>query len=259
MIIDSHCHLNYEPMCNDLDGVLKRAEENNVKILQTICTKVSEFDLIKAIADKYPNVYCSVGVHPHEVEKEGVITVDRLKELANGKKVIGIGETGLDYYYEHSPRDQQKESFKNHIAVSRALKLPIIVHTRDAEKDTIDILSSEMKKGEFPGLIHCFSGSEELAKSSLDLDFYISISGIATFKTASELREIIKKVPLDRLLVETDSPFLAPVPMRGKKNEPAYVKYVVECLAELFGKTPGYIADRTTENFLRLFKNINVK
>jgi len=254
MIIDSHCHLNYEPMCHELDAVIKRASENNVKILQTICTKISEFEIIKAIADKYPNVYCSVGVHPHEVESEGVISIDKLQELASNQKVIGIGETGLDFYYEHSPRDIQKESFRNHIAVSRALKLPTIVHTRDAEKDTLDILSSEMKKGEFPGLIHCFSGSELLAKASLELGLYISVSGIATFKNAGDLREAIKTVPMDRLLVETDAPFLAPVPMRGKKNEPAYVKYVVECLADLLGKTSSFIDDKTTENFLRLFK-----
>lgn len=254
MIIDSHCHLNYEPMCDDLDNVIKRAHDNNVKLMQTICTKLSEFEKIKAIANKYSNVYCSVGVHPHEVENEGVVAIDRLKELASDSKVIGIGETGLDFYYEHSPRDIQKESFRNHIAVSRDLSLPIIVHTRDAEKDTIEILSSEMKKNEFPGLIHCFSGSDDLAKASLDLGLYISISGIITFKNALDLREAVKKVPIERLLVETDAPFLAPVPMRGKKNEPAYVKYVVECLAELFGKTPSYIADKTTENFLKLFK-----
>lgn len=255
MIVDSHCHLDYPPMCDDVDSVLKRAHDSDVKILQTICTKISEFDKVKAIADKYQNVYCSVGMHPHEVQKEGVISVEKLKGLASGKKVIGIGETGLDYYYEHSPRDMQKESFRNHIAVSRDLKMPIIVHTRDAEKDTIDILSSEMEKGEFPGLIHCFSGSEWLAKSALDLGLYISVPGIITFKTAGDLRETIKKVPVDRLLVETDSPFLAPVPMRGKKNEPAYVKYVVECLADLFGKTPSFIAEQTTENFLRLFND----
>ena len=254
MIVDSHCHLDYEPMCNDLDSVIRRAEENNVKILQTICTKVSEFKKLQTIADKYKNVYCSVGVHPHEVEKEGIITIDKLKDLARGKKVIGIGETGLDYYYEHSPRDLQQESFINHIVVSRDLKLPTIVHTREADEDTIKILSSEMKKDEFPGLIHCFSGSEKLAKSSLDLGLYISISGIITFKNSGDLRDIVKKVPLDRILVETDAPFLAPVPMRGKKNEPAYVTYVVECLADLFGKSPSYIADKTTDNFLNLFK-----
>lgn len=254
MIVDSHCHLDYEPMCDDLDAVIKRAQDNGVKILQTICTKFSEFDKIKAIANKYANVYCSVGVHPHEVEKEGVITIDKLKELGGGKKVIGIGETGLDYYYEHSPRDLQQESFRNHIAVSRDLKLPTIVHTREADEDTVKILSSEMKKAEFPGLIHCFSGSEELAKQSLELGLYISVSGIATFKNAGDLRETIRKVPLDKILVETDAPFLAPVPMRGKKNEPAYVTYVVECLADLFGKSPAYIADKTTDNFFSLFK-----
>lgn len=253
MIIDSHCHLNYEALSSQLDEVLARAKAADVLMLQTICTKLSDVPVIKQIAEKYENIFCSIGVHPHEVEKEGIPSVDQLLELAKHKKVIGLGETGLDYYYEHSKRDLQIQSFINHIKASQLTQLPIIVHTRDADDDTCRILADEMQKAPFPGLIHCFSTTKKLADTAIELGMYISISGIITFKSASELRDIVKTLPLNRLLVETDSPYLAPIPMRGKSNEPAFIKYTVECLAELFEVSPSYIADVTTKNFIKLF------
>lgn len=256
MIVDSHCHLNFKELSSDLDSVVSRAKDSGVEILQTICTKISEFENIKKIAESYENVYCSVGVHPHEVNKEGVIDSDVIIDLAKHPKVIGIGETGLDYYYEHSDKDAQIKSFKNHIEASRVTKLPIIIHTRSAEKDTINILKEEMSKGPFPALIHCFTSTQELANECLDMGMYISVSGIITFKNAEDLRSVIKTVPIDRLLVETDAPYLAPVPMRGKSNEPAFVKYTVEYLASLIGKTPEEVSSFTTDNFFKLFSRV---
>ncbi|MCH9754090.1 MAG: TatD family hydrolase [Alphaproteobacteria bacterium] len=253
MIIDSHCHLDFKELSSDLDSVIKRASESGVEVLQTICTKISEFDKIRSISEKYNNVYCSVGVHPHEVKNEGVIDCSTIIDLASHPKVIGIGETGLDYYYEHSDKDDQIKSFRNHIEASRITKLPIIIHTRSAEEDTISILREEMQKGVFPALIHCFTSTQELANECLDMGMYISISGIITFKNAEELRSVIKTVPLERMLVETDAPYLAPVPMRGKSNEPAFVKYTVEYLANLINQESIDVENVTTKNFLDLF------
>jgi TatD DNase family protein len=253
MIVDSHCHLNYEELSSDMEAVMSRAKEAGVGILQTISTKISEFDKVLAIAKAHSNIYCSVGVHPHEVEGEGIVSVDKLVELSQDEKVIGIGETGLDYYYEHSNREVQKESFKNHIKASRETGLPLIVHTRSADDDTIDILKAEMNKGAFPGLIHCFTSTEKLARECIEMGMYISVSGIITFKKADELRETIQKLPLDRLLIETDSPYLAPSPMRGKPNEPSYIKYTAAKMAEMFGKEVSEIEESTTKSFFELF------
>jgi TatD DNase family protein len=252
-IVDSHCHLDFDVFKEDFPLVLQRAEEADVTVMQTICTKISQFEEIKKIAEKYDNIYCSVGIHPNEVEKEEHATAERLVQYANHPKVIGLGETGLDYYYENSARDLQIKAFKEHIKASRITGIPLIVHTRSADQDTVAIISEEMKIGGFTGLIHCFTSSRELAHSMLELGFYISISGIVTFKNATELQQIIKALPLEKLLVETDSPYLAPVPKRGKRNEPAYTKFVVEFLADMFNKTPAYIAQVTTENFYNLF------
>jgi TatD DNase family protein len=252
-IVDSHCHLNFKPLFSDLDKVLERAAAAEVKLMQNICTKISEFEEIRLIAERHDNVFCSVGVHPHEAEKEGAIEVKDLASLSNHPKVIGIGETGLDYYYEHSDRKFQKTSFITHVNVSRETLLPLIIHNRNSDKDMIDILRTEMKAGEFKGVLHCFSSTEELAKAALDLGLYISMSGIVTFKNARKLRNIVKNIPLDRLLVETDSPYLAPEPMRGKKNEPSFALYIVKYLANLLGETPEKIAETTTQNFFRLF------
>lgn len=253
MIVDSHCHLDYEELSSDIGGVLARARESGVETLQAICTKISQFDKILSIAKSHDNIYCSVGVHPHEVQSEGIIPTEKIVELAKDKKVIGIGETGLDYYYENSDREMQKKSFINHIAASRETGLPLIVHTRSADDDTIDILSSELKKGEFPGLIHCFTSTERLARECIDMGMYISISGIITFKNADELRETVRKLPLQRLLIETDAPYLAPSPMRGKPNEPSYIKYTAAKMAEMFGVDISEIEDHTTKNFFKLF------
>jgi len=251
-IVDSHCHLNFPQFKDSLDLVLKRAEERGVKLMQTICTKLSEFDDVYAVARKYKNVFCSAGVHPHESEKE-LDKLQNLLHLAQKDKVIGIGETGLDYYYEHSDRNKQKQSFIHHIEVARELSMPIIIHTRDADDDTIKILASEMHKGEFPGLIHCFTASQKLADAVLEMGMYISVSGIITFKNASTIQEIVKKIPLDKILVETDAPFLAPVPNRGKVCEPSYTRDTLDFLAKLKNISPEECAEQTTDNFFKLF------
>jgi len=253
MLIDSHCHLDYLARDGNLDGALERARTAGVSPMLTISTKLREFDVIRAIADAEPDVFCSVGVHPHEAEKEPETATAELIRLAEHPKAVGIGETGLDYFYEHSPRDVQQTVFRAHIAAARETALPLIVHTRDAEDDTIAIMEDEMEKGAYPGLIHCFSGTQRLADAALAMGFYISISGIVTFKKAEELREVVRTVPLDRLLVETDSPYLAPMPHRGKPNEPAFTAHTAAKVAELKGVGSAEIAEITTENFRRLF------
>lgn len=258
MLIDSHCHLDYlDREGIDLDEVVARAGRAGVGLMVTICTKVTEFPAILAIAERFPNVYCSVGIHPHEAEAEPEVTAERLIELAQHPKVVGIGETGLDYFYEHSPREAQKKSFRAHIAAARETGLPLIVHTRDADEDTIDIMRDEYEKGAYPGLIHCFSSSAWLAREAVALGFGISVSGIVTFKTADALREAVAEVAMDKLLVETDAPYLAPVPKRGKQNEPAFVVHTAERLADLKGVTDAELGRQTTENFLSLFKKVD--
>lgn len=252
-LVDSHCHLDYLERDGDIEPVVARALAAGVGTLVTICTKLSEFDRIEAIARRFPRVFCSVGVHPHEAEKEGQQTPERLLELAAHDKVVGIGETGLDYYYEHAPREAQQVSFRSHIAAARETGLPLIVHARDADDDTVAVLKEEYAKGAFPGVIHCFTAGPELAKAALEIGFYISLAGIVTFKSAQVLRDTVRDVPLERLLVETDSPYLAPVPKRGRTNEPANVVYTAEALAELLDVAPAQLADTTTENFFRLF------
>jgi TatD DNase family protein len=253
MLVDSHCHLDFPEFAADFDGVMARARDAGVGAMVTICTRLSRFDEIRAIAEARDNVWCTVGVHPHEAAEEGVDAPSRLLELARHDKVVGFGETGLDYYYEHSPREAQQRSFRAHIAAARQAGLPLIVHTRDADDDTVAILTEEHAKAPFTGLIHCFTSSRELAEKMLDIGFYISISGIVTFKKAEALRETVRAVPLDRLLVETDAPYLAPVPHRGKRNEPAYVAGTAACVAELKGLAPDALARATTDNFFRLF------
>jgi TatD DNase family protein len=256
MLVDSHCHLNMKEFCDDLPQVIAAARVAGVTIMQTICTRSSDFPEIIAIAEKYPEVYASFGIHPHEVEKEKLLTVDEIVSNIKHHKVIGIGETGLDYYYEHSKRDIQQESFINHIHASAITNLPVIVHSREADEDTISIMSSEMKANPYPGLIHCFSSTRALAQSSLDIGLYISIAGILTFKNAENIRETMQYVPLDRILIETDAPYLAPIPMRGKRNEPAFVKHVAECLAQVKGLSVEEIGEITTANFRRLFTKV---
>lgn len=253
VLVDSHCHLDFPDFENEIEDVVKRAVANDVAVMQTICTHISKFPGVLKVAEQFDNVYASVGIHPHEAAKES-ISLEELVKLADHPKVIGIGETGLDYYYEHSPRKEQLDSFKTHIAAGAKTGCPIIVHSRSADKETVDVLKEEMEKHPFTGLIHCFSSGRELAEGALDLGLYISISGIITFKKSDDLREVVKDIPLEKLLVETDAPFLAPVPFRGKRNEPAYTRNTAEFLAELKGVSYEELAEVTTKNFFDLFK-----
>jgi len=253
MLVDSHCHLDY-PEFSDLDAVVDRAQQAGVGAMLTIATDLSRFPDVLAVAQQHDNIYCTVGVHPHEVAKADLADVDRLVELAAHPKVVGFGETGLDYFYEHSPRGAQQDSFRRHIEAARRLQLPLIVHTRDAEDDTLDILRTEMNKGAFPGLIHCFSASQSFARDVVDLGLFISVSGIVTFNKADGVRGAVKGVPLDRLLVETDAPYLAPVPFRGQPNEPAYTRFTAAKLAEVINVSFSDLEQATTDNFYRLFK-----
>ncbi|MAL79652.1 MAG: LuxR family transcriptional regulator [Sneathiella sp.] len=260
MLVDSHCHLNFEQLSSELDDVVARARAAGVGHMLTIGTKLREFAAVRAIAEGYDNIHCSVGVHPHEAESENdEVSTAKLIELAAHPKVVGIGETGLDYFYEHAPRELQTKSFRQHIAAARETGLPLIVHTRDADQDTIDILQDEYGKGPFTGVIHCFSSGWKVAEKSMEIGFYISISGIVTFKAAEELREHVRKIPLDRLLVETDSPYLAPVPKRGKTNEPAFVAHTAAQVAALKGVDTDRLASITTDNFFKLFNKIERK
>lgn len=248
MLVDSHCHLDFAKG-EERAGIIARARGAGVRTLLTISTKLNEFPGVRAIAESDPDIWCSVGVHPHEAEVEPA-AAEALIELAKHPKVVAIGETGLDFYYEHSPREQQAKVFRSHLAAARETGLPVIVHTRDADPETIAILEEEKPQA---GVIHCFSTGRELAERAVAMGFYISISGIATFKNAQGLRDIIHDLPLERLLVETDAPYLAPVPMRGKTNEPAFVVHTAALVAQLKGVTQDELARVTTENFFRLF------
>ena len=253
MLIDSHCHLNYPGLVEDQAGVLARARAAGVTGMLGISTKKHEWHDVIAIAEREADVWATVGIHPHEADAHVEVDTAALVEAAAHPKVIGIGETGLDYYYDHSDRAQQQRSFRSHIAASRETGLPLIVHTRDAEADTTAILREEMGKGAFPGVIHCFTASREFADVALELGFYISLSGIVTFKNARDLQETAKIVPAERLLVETDAPFLAPVPVRGKTCEPAFVSHTARFVAELRGVEPEELAATTARNFFNLF------
>lgn len=253
MLVDSHCHLNY-PQLADTAGVIARAREAGVQVLQTISTQRKDFAEVKALAEAYPEIYCSIGVHPHEAEPHEDISEAELLAAAQHPRVIGIGETGLDFYYEHSPREIQKELFRRHIRVARQLDLPVIVHSRDADEDTVAILKQEHEEGgKFRFLIHCFSSTQYLADESVKLGGYISLSGIITFKKSEALREAAASMPLDRLLVETDAPYLAPEPYRGKPCEPAYTALTAKRLAQIKGISEEEVARATTDNFFRLF------
>ena len=253
MLVDSHCHLEYEGLVEDQDAVLDRARAAGVGAFLNISTKHTEWEQVVATAHRAPDVYASVGIHPHNADNHRDLTEDDLFAATQDPRVIGIGETGLDYYYEHSDRDAQQHLFRLHIAVARRTGLPLIIHTRDAEADTLAILSEEMGKGAFPALIHCFTASAQFGEKVLELGLSISLSGIVTFRNAKDLQAVAKTVPQDRLLVETDSPFLAPVPHRGKTCEPGFVRNTADFLAELRGETVETLAARTTDNFYALF------
>ena len=254
-IIDSHCHLDLvEEKGLDIDSVVRDAAENGVKFLQTISTKVTEFGKIKSFIDKYPNVFCSIGVHPNNVDSQPSVSSQDLISICNeNSKVIGIGETGLDYHYQYSKRDNQINSFIAHIEASRATGLPIIIHNRESDEDMMQILGVEMKKKPFNILLHCFSSSRSLALKVVELGGYVSISGIVTFKNAIDIQNTVKDLPLDRILVETDSPYLAPVPYRGRVNQPAYTRNTVEFIANIKNVDNAEIISETTSNFFKLF------
>lgn len=254
MLVDSHCHLDFPDFAEDLDAIVGRAVDAGVGHMLTICTHVTKFGQVLAVAERFPQVTCTVGIHPHEAGAEPAVTAAQLVEKAQHPKVIGFGETGLDYFYDHSPREEQQRSFRAHLMAAREAQLPVVVHTRDADDDTVRILGEEMAAGAFPGLIHCFSSSRELAEKAVQMGLYISLSGILTFKKSEELRETARAVPLDRLLVETDAPYLAPVPKRGKRNEPAFVAHTAAVLAEVKGVSVREIEEATTANFFRLFR-----
>ena len=253
MLVDSHCHLNYKGLVEDQEAVIARARAAGVGTMLNISTRASEWDAVIATAERDPDIWATVGIHPHEADAHPDIDTEKLIAAAAHPKVIGIGETGLDYYYDHSDRDRQKSSFRSHIAASRETGLPLIVHTRDAEQDTAEILADEMGKGAFTGIIHCFTASADFAEKALALGLHISLSGIVTFKNAKDLQETAKNIPEDRLLVETDAPFLAPVPHRGKTCEPAYVADTANFIAGLRGISREELESRTSDNFFRLF------
>jgi len=258
MLVDSHCHLDFPDYEDDIDEVVARARRAGVGVIQTISTRMTTFPKVLAVAERYVDMYCSVGVHPHNAGDEGHVSCAELVAAAGHMKVIGIGESGLDYYYEHSPREAQRASFRSHIAAARESGLPLIVHSRDADEDTADILRDEAGKGTFPGLIHCFTSGAELAETALGLGMSISISGIVTFRNAEALRDIVRNIPLDRLLVETDAPFLAPVPNRGRRNAPAFVAHTAAVVADLLGMEASRLAEATTANFHALFTKARV-
>lgn len=253
MLADSHCHLNYKGLVEDQPAVLARARARGVTAMLNIATRQREWDDVIATAEREPDVWASVGIHPHEADAHPDVGVATLVERASHPRVVGLGETGLDYFYDHSDRARQQAGFRAHIAAARETGLPIIVHTRDAEDDTAAILTEEMGKGAFTGVIHCFTGSGPFADRMLALGFFISISGIVTFRNARDLQETAARLPTDRLLVETDAPFLAPVPHRGKPGEPAFVADTAAFLAALRGEDTQFLQRHTAENFHRLF------
>jgi TatD DNase family protein len=250
MLVDSHCHLDFADFATERDAIIERARAAGVGTMVTICTRLDEFPGVRAIAEAHDDIWCSVGAHPHEAADHGGIGADELAALAAHPRVVGIGESGLDFHYNHSPRDLQARVFRAHIAASRATGLPLIVHAREADAEIAGILREE---GASLGVLHCFSSGRALAEAALDFGFYISISGIVTFRNAEDLRAIVRDVPLDRLLVETDAPYLAPVPYRGRRNEPAYVAATAAAVAALKDVEPAELAAATTDNFFRLF------
>jgi TatD DNase family protein len=253
MFTDSHCHLNYKGLVEEQQAVLGRARAAGVETMLNISTRASEWDEVLAVAERESDVWASVGIHPHEADIHPDVEAETLIERARHPRVVGIGESGLDFYYDRSDRERQRASFRSHIAAARESGLPIIVHTRDAEEDTHAILAAEMGKGAYSGVIHCFTASADFARKALDLGLYISISGIVTFKNARDLQATAATVPADRLLIETDAPFLAPVPHRGRPCEPAFVADTARFLAQLRGESVEELASSTTANFRRLF------
>jgi TatD DNase family protein len=256
MLVDSHCHLDFPDFAADLDAIVERAATAGVGRIVTISTRVRQFDKLLAIAERFSNVYCSVGTHPHNAHEELDITIDDLVARSRHPKVVAIGEAGLDYHYDYSPRDAQEEGFRRHVTAARETGLPLVIHSRECDADMARILTEEMGKGAFPAILHCFTAGPELARTAIDLGLSISFTGILTFKRSDDLRAIAASLPADRILVETDSPYLAPGKYRGKRNEPSYVTETAKSLAETRGVSPEAVAAQTTENFFRLFNKV---
>ena len=258
LIVDSHCHLDYDGLSEDMNGIQARCSAASVGLMLSISSRVKNFPKLLALAEVHDNVYCTVGTHPHNAHEELDIPVSELVSLTPHPKVVGIGEAGLDYHYDLSPRDAQMQGFRNHIAAARETGLPLVIHTRMAEDDTARVLEEEMSKGPFKAVLHCFTSQQWLAEQGVALGLYVSFSGILTYKNAEDLRTTAKSLPLDRLLVETDSPYLAPVPYRGKDNEPSYVVKTLEQLAAVRGLGKDQMAMITSRNFFRLFNKVPV-
>jgi TatD DNase family protein len=256
MLVDSHCHLDFPDFANELDSVVARAEAAGIGHLVTICTRVREHARVLAIAERFDNVFCSVGTHPHNAHEELDVTPDDLVARAAHPKVVAIGEAGLDYHYDFSPREAQERGLRTHIEAARRSRLPLVIHCRNADEDMARILRDETARGAFPAVLHCFTGTRALALEGVALGFYVSFSGILTFKKSDALRAIAAELPVDRILVETDAPYLAPDPFRGKRNEPAYVAETAKTLATVRGLTPAALAKQTSENFFRLFSKV---
>jgi TatD DNase family protein len=253
MLVDSHCHLDFPDFASELDAVVDRARAADIGAMVTISTRIRQFPSVLEIARRFDNVFCSVGTHPHHAGEEQDISVQAIVDLAENPEVVAIGEAGLDYHYDHAPRHAQASGFGNHIAAARETGLPLVIHARDADDDIARILTEETGKGPFPFVLHCFSSGRRLAETGIELGGYVSFSGIAAFKNSEQLREIARDLPLDRLLVETDAPYLAPPPHRGKRNEPAFVVHTARILAEAIGMPEEKFAKQTSENFFRLF------
>lgn len=253
MLIDSHCHLDFEELAKDIDGVLARAATVGVTGMVTISTLVEKFSTYAAIAERYPNVWCSVGTHPHNADKELHIETDEIVRLSAHPRCVAIGEAGLDYFYDNAPREAQAIGLRRHIAAARITGLPLVIHSRAADDDMAAILEEEAGQGAFPFVLHCFTAGPDLARRALALGGYVSFSGIITFRNAEEIREVAKSVPADRYLVETDAPYLAPIPHRGQSNEPSFVRHTAEKLAEVRGISLEQLGAETTANFARLF------
>ena len=259
MLVDSHCHLDYNDFEEDFEDILKRAKENGVTAILNAGNNIGELDKQLALSEKYPFIYTAVGVHPHNASEYEDIKAKDFIEKAKHKKVVGIGECGLDYFYDYAPRETQIKIFREQIVAAQKTKLPLIIHTRDADDDTIAILQEMYQEKPFSGEIHCFSSSKKLAEFALSIGFYISASGILTFNKSQDIREIFADIPLDRLLVETDAPFLAPIPLRGRRNEPSFVKYTAERLAQVKNIPFEELAQITSDNFYRLFRKASDK
>lgn len=256
MLIDHHCHIDRHEFTSDLDGVVARAAAAGVGIMVNISTRIRKFDEVKAVAERYDNVYGSVGTHPHNAHEELDIPVSEIVRLSRHPKIVSIGEAGLDYFYKHSSPQAQAEGFRNHIAAARETGLPLEIHTREADADTLTILRDEHAKGPFPAILHCFTGGRELALGAVDLGLYVSFSGVISFKKSETLRDIAREIPLDRILIETDAPFLAPEPFRGKMNEPALIEHTARALAAVKGLSFDDFARASTDNFFRLFTKV---